>query len=486
MSLAEFITLGERLGLQGAELRNWADEQVTKAREEDAKAREERAAEREATKQRLELEEKNLQLRLRLAEVGESSGSGNGASHTNQAEVLAPINPHNLIPMFNDSRDDLDAYLKRFEHVATGQGWPKEKWATALSLCLGGEALKVFGRLSPEDSLDYNKAKLALLKRFRFTAEGYRERFRQSKPQDGETGKQYATRLFSYFDRWVEMANQGKTFNAVRDLIVAEQFLNNCHSRLALFLRERNCKTVDEASEAADHYLEAQRQHNLLVFKERLEQNPGKETNEKPGVKSQVRCFICDKIGHKTSDCRVKTKQPYCEYCRRYGHDVQSCRRNEPGAKGSSACCILPPGQQKDAREGFECGTKQQDETLSNALGVWPRKPFDMLVLKGELFGQTVWVLRDTGSNSIVVRRDLVPDAAMIGTESMILLADGSSINVPEAEVNISSPYFSGVTVAKCMERPLYDVIIGNVPGADPNWSKWNQIPIGKHPRLLL
>lgn len=64
----------------------------------------------------------------------------------------------------------------------------------------------------------------------------------------------------------------------------------------------------------------------------------------------------------------------------------------------------------------------------------------------------------------------------MIGTESMILLADGSSINVPEAEVNISSPYFSGVTVAKCMERPLYDVIIGNVPGArqpmepDPNW----------------
>lgn len=64
------------------------------------------------------------------------------------------------------------------ERVATGQEWPRDKSATALSLCLSGEALKVFGRLSTEDSLDYDKVKLALLQRFRFTAEGCREKFR--------------------------------------------------------------------------------------------------------------------------------------------------------------------------------------------------------------------------------------------------------------------------------------------------------------------
>lgn len=106
--------------------------------------------------------------------------------------------------------------------MAIGQGWPTDKWVTALSLCLGGEALRVFGRLSPEDSLNNEKSKLALLQRFRFMAEWYREIFRHSKPHDGEAGRQYATRLFSFFDRWVEMRGRGKTFEAVHDMVVAE------------------------------------------------------------------------------------------------------------------------------------------------------------------------------------------------------------------------------------------------------------------------
>ncbi|XP_075723888.1 uncharacterized protein LOC142765963 [Rhipicephalus microplus] len=147
--------------------------------------------------------QKTIQLRVQLAQVEGARGSA-ASDHGRQVRepsillVREPeryVNPHNFIPGFNKNRDDLDAYLKRFENVATGQEWPKDKCATALSLCLSGEALKVFGRLSPEEALDYEKAKLAILQRFRFMAEGYREKFRHSRPQDGETGKQYATRL---------------------------------------------------------------------------------------------------------------------------------------------------------------------------------------------------------------------------------------------------------------------------------------------------
>lgn len=240
MSHQELITLAERMGLHGPELRAWVDEQLDRAHEESVKAREERVAEREAAKERLEMEERALQLRLRLVEAersGEQVARDQGPERNRSLSCV--INPHNLIPVFNEGRDDLDAYLKRFERVAVGQEWPEEKWATALSLCLSGEALKVFGRLSPAESLDYNKTKLALLQRFRFTAEGYREKFRQSKPEDGETGKQYAARLQSFFDRWLEMSKTEKDFESVRNLIVAEQFLSNCHGRLALFLREK-------------------------------------------------------------------------------------------------------------------------------------------------------------------------------------------------------------------------------------------------------
>ncbi|KAH7970621.1 hypothetical protein HPB49_012461 [Dermacentor silvarum] len=211
----------------------------TQASAEEVSVRRDRDA--EASQRHLEVEERMLQLRLRVAETGAAertvvdSGLQRGASSV--------VNPHSFIAVFNEDRDDLDAYLKRFERVATGQDWPREKWATALSLCLSGEALKVFGRLSPDDSLEYDKVKLALLQRFHFTAEGYSEKFRKSKPQDDETGRQYATRLLNFFDRCIEMSQTGRDFHSVRDLIVAEQFMANCHSQLALFLREKNCKT---------------------------------------------------------------------------------------------------------------------------------------------------------------------------------------------------------------------------------------------------
>ncbi|KAK8771512.1 hypothetical protein V5799_025244 [Amblyomma americanum] len=71
-----------------------------------------------------------------------------------------------------------------------------------------------------------------------------------------------------------------------------------------------------------------------------------------------------------------------------------------------------------------------------------------MPVVHGEVFGQRVSVLRDTGSNSIVVRQALVPEAAYTGKRATLLLADGSTIEAPEAEVIVTSPYFTGKAIA--------------------------------------
>nr|XP_050030043.1 uncharacterized protein LOC126526137 [Dermacentor andersoni] len=454
----DLLALAERMGLEGAELRARLNEQEERAREERAAereeraaAREERAAEREAKRQELVLEEKNLQLRLKVAEAEGNRGETSQRQLELEERTLqlrlqmaatdaartadrgpggsAPfsVNPHSLMPGFNESRDDLDAYLKRFESVATGQEWPRDKWATALSLCLSGEALKVFGRLSPEDSLDYDKAKLALLQRFRFTAEGYRDTFRQSKPQDGETGKQYATRLLSFFDRWVEMSKTKKEYLALRNLVVTEQFLNNCHHRLGLFLREKSYRQLDDMAEAADNFLEAQRQPNLLVFRQKSEGSNPTEKTGSPSERVPMRCFVCGKLGHGASDCRSKQRQPYCGYCRKPEHDVKACtKKNDP----PRTSCLLSP---EERLEESNAVVVEQDvvSTVKTPTRNVARK---MPVLKGFVFGQTASVLRDTGSNTLVVRRSLVPDKAMTGTTAKLVLADGSSIEIPEAK----------------------------------------------------
>ena len=50
------------------------------------------------------------------------------------------------------------------------------------------------------------------------------------------------------------------------------------------------------------------------------------------------------------------------------------------------------------------------------------------------------------------------------GIETCILI-DGTVRRTPVAEIEAETPYYTGRAKAVCMENPLYDGIIGNVPG---------------------
>lgn len=56
------------------------------------------------------------------------------------------------------------------------------------------------------------------------------------------------------------------------------------------------------------------------------------------------------------------------------------------------------------------------------------------------------------------------------------MLLDGNGMELPEANIRIHTPYFVGDVNALCMINPLYDLVLGNVPGVkgpqgqDPAW----------------
>ena len=78
------------------------------------------------------------------------------------------------LPSFVDGKDDLDAYLQRFEIFAETAKWKKDGWASKLSALLSGRALEVYSRLSEEAAKDYDKVKIALRKKYDLTEDGYR------------------------------------------------------------------------------------------------------------------------------------------------------------------------------------------------------------------------------------------------------------------------------------------------------------------------
>ena len=95
---------------------------------------------------------------------------------------------------------------------------------------LTGKALDVYPRMSETAAVDYKELKEALLKRYDLTENGFRVRFRNSKPEEGESPEQFITRIKRYLTRWIDLAKTEKSF----ELFVKEQLIDACPEDLAI------------------------------------------------------------------------------------------------------------------------------------------------------------------------------------------------------------------------------------------------------------
>ena len=183
MEMDKLIQIGEKLGLEGEKLlvfvreqqkleeeRRREEEKEEKRRlleeqkeekhrmlEEDRRKEDE---EREARRQERELRKLELEAELlKQREAIEAAKRehelelarlGQGRNDTERAEVREDRAKAPKLPSFVDGKDDLDAYLQRFERFATTAKWENTGWASKLSALLSGRALEVYSRLSEE------------------------------------------------------------------------------------------------------------------------------------------------------------------------------------------------------------------------------------------------------------------------------------------------------------------------------------------------
>jgi hypothetical protein len=101
-----------------------------------------------------------------------------------------------------------------------------------------------------------------------------------------------------------------------------------------------------------------------------------------------------------------------------------------------------------------------------------------MPVVRGRVGENIVDTLRDTGCSGVVVRRSLVADEQLTGRIGYMLLIDNTLREVPLAEITVDTPYLRGQVEEQCLPETIYDLVIGNVPGArapddpDPTWQE--------------
>jgi hypothetical protein len=209
-----FIKQGKELGYVGEELQNFVTQKVDieLEREKNAQERKERQAQRELEKEKLEnikaveLEKlQNDKLKMQYEHELEMSHNANG--NTSLTEAAPLYNPSkSRLPVYDENKDNMESFIERFERWAKSRKLPDDSWALELSLLLQGKALDVYTRMDSEKALDYKSLKLALMESFRLTAEGFRQKFRNARPEKGENPSQFVVRISSFLNKWFEIA----------------------------------------------------------------------------------------------------------------------------------------------------------------------------------------------------------------------------------------------------------------------------------------
>ena len=157
-----------------------------------------------------------------------------------------------------------------------------------------------------------------------------------------------------------------------------------------------------------------------------------------------MRCSICNSSSHLAKDCMDKLKKEQ-------KGTSNALNTDSPNEEETDNPC----GDTE--RNRLQNVTAQQSSPVNDGKG--------MPVTEGYVNGNKVKFLRDTGSDSVVVRTDLIKQDQMLGQEKCRLV-DRTSRKWPPAKALIDTIYLVGNVEVMCVDTPVYDIIVGNVDGA--------------------
>src|SRR5215469_9026615 len=294
--------------------------------------------------ERIEREEREHQYKMLELQARMTVGS-----NRNEEINLPSRTEKMLMPNFSEEKDNIDAYLERFERIAEINGLDIACWAFKLSTLLTGKATEVYTKLSKEDANDYNKLKEVLLRRYNMNENGYRLKFYECKPNMEEDPTQYIERIKGYLIKWVELSKTEKTYEGMVELFVIEQFLQSCPKALNIFLQERNIKTIEQITIEAENYLRAH-ECKLAQNTQEKKKTYGREEKDSKEYKDPLtqKCIACNKVGHRAIECRLNEKfnKPRYNHNRmpqreeRNQYNRYNDRYNDRGKNNHTACLL--------------------------------------------------------------------------------------------------------------------------------------------------
>ena len=367
------------------------------------------------------------QFQLLQGEVGNilSSGSSRANTLTGDSRETRFKDPK-LQPLSKE--DDIEHFLATFERVAVTCRWPESTWTIRIVPLLTGKAHGAFVAMDMEDTDDYTLVKEAIMKKYNIRPETYRQKFCTSEILPGETPRELYVRLKEYLQKWIRPEKH--SVKEITEMFILEQFMDMLGEDMAIWIREHDPKTAEEAARLAEVFQSARlgtrgpstSRRSSAGRKsdggdEKRGQSYGRSTsyNRWPdGTRQDGNCFHCGKPGHTRQNCQEKKTQ-----------DTNMCYAPRPHTQHAPN------------------STGHSVQVLVN--------------------GEAVKALVDTGSSQTLVHQSLIPlEECRVQPPVKVCCVYGDVKSYPTAEIFLTvsgQTFFMSVAVAPQLP---YKVVLGH------------------------
>ena len=384
-------------------------------------------AQMELQRNKMELEKIKIQQETRLREV-DLAIRGRKESH-DSFEVTKQAR---LVPKFEEA--NVDGYFAHFERTALNLGWPKECWSMLLQTVLTGKAQRAYATLPTENCADYDLVKAAVLKSFELVPEAYRQKFRTQRKTENQSYVEFLREKENALDKWCDSKRIDRDAEKLRQLILAEEFLNCVPEEVRVHLSERKTDVTYEMAALADEYILTHRKTKEKPYtgskvKFKAELRP-KEENRRTFQSSSrtVICYKCGKAGHIAIRCQLG-KGP---------------ERNQTQPRKPQGAVTTTRGNQ--------------------SYRPWTKKG----MIRGPHGGPVeVSILRDTGASQSLLLRNKLPKRVIEATRETVMIEGigGKRVKIPLCKITLKSQWKDGpIKVGVVDKLPMKGIslILGN------------------------
>ncbi|XP_064474611.1 uncharacterized protein LOC135388765 isoform X1 [Ornithodoros turicata] len=234
--------------------------------------------------------------------------------------------------------EDIGMYLVNFERTCERQHFVKSSWPQRLLTLLPGETADVLARMPKDESEDYDKVKSSLLRKYRLSAEAFRQRFRSDVKKPNQPYVDFAYNLKSNLVEWLTEVKAYGDHDKVIQHICIEQFFDRIPEDMRFWIQDKpDVDTIEKASELADDYV-SRRVYNsssmslktrkpFTPYRKFATNKPERDIPLATPRESSQKGAQSTTMKEKTANARVfeARKPPVCYFCHEPGHIASVC-----------------------------------------------------------------------------------------------------------------------------------------------------------------